>query len=216
MNIMRIPPPLLRARAAIVKIATLSVVGLVLASCYLPARFDSEITLDSRGYYKLIFDGYLVDVSLYRGLRDGKIKPAEEKAKVAIIKSDLTRDPDTKQYKYYGKGIFLVKWSSSGDLLAAKTVTFLRQTELMLQLKYLEKSGTIVLSGKSISRQNQKRLANIGLGMQGEIRVKTDLPIKSSNATRQVKDPKDPRYKWLVWDIPNIFAPPPHAVFLIR
>lgn len=213
---MHLSYPLPRVRSALMKVAGLSVVGMVLASCYLPARFDSEVTLDKRGYYSLKFDGYLADVNLYQGLRSGKINAAAEREKVAVVKRDLTRDPDTKAYKYYGKGLFHVSWSSSGDLIAARTVTFLRQSELMLQLKYMENASVIVLDGKSISKQNRKRLAQIGLGMQGQIRVKTNLPIKTSNATRKVKDPKDPSYTWLVWDIPNIFAPPPHAVFLIR
>jgi hypothetical protein len=56
----------------------------------------------------------------------------------------------------------------------------------------------------------------MGLNMEGQIRVKTDLPIKSDNTTSKKKDPKDPRFMWLVWDIKDIKSPRPRAVFIIE
>ena len=37
----------------------------VLSGCYLPLRFDAEIELSKRGYYSIIFDGYLVWVPFF-------------------------------------------------------------------------------------------------------------------------------------------------------
>ncbi|HEY9080848.1 hypothetical protein [Magnetovibrio sp.] len=198
------------------KALSLAAATVVLASCYLPARFDAEIELDKAGYYSMKFDGYLADVDLYRGLKDGKISPAEEKEKMAVIERDFARDASTKEYQYYREGHFRVKWERAGDLLKAKTVTFIRRNELIFQLKYVENSGYIVLEGKSITKENRQRIQQMGLGMQGQIRVKTDLPVKSHNATSEKKDPRDPRFKWLVWDIASIMSPRPRAVFIIE
>ena len=198
------------------KAAVLGLSALVLASCYLPARFDAEIEVDRAGYYSMIFDGYMADIDLYQGLRTGKIKPAEEKEKVAIIERDFTRDGDTKEFQYYREGHFRVKWERKGDLLEAKTVTFLRRNELIMQLKYVANSGYVVLEGKSLKKENRQRVLDMGLNMQGQIRVKTDMPIKSHNATTEKKDPKDPRFKWLAWDIESIMSPRPRAVFIIE
>lgn len=198
------------------KAAALLCAGLVLASCYLPVRFDSEITIDRAGYYDLKFEGYLADVGLYRGLVEGKISPEQERIKVGVIERDFTRDSDTKEFSYFREGHFKIKWERAGDLIATKTVTFIRRNELILQLKYVENSGYVVLEGKSITRKNRKILADMGLNMQGQIRVKTDMPIKSHNATLEKKDPRDKRFTWLVWDVANIYSPRPRAVFIIE
>lgn len=203
-------------KAVISKTVMLGASALVLASCYLPARFDAEIELDRAGYYSIKFDGYLADVGLYQGLKDGKISPEQEAEKIAVIERDFKRDTSTKDYQYYREGHFKVNWERSGDLLEAKTVTFIRRNELIFQLKYVDNSGYIVMEGKSISKENRKRLQDMGLGMQGQIRVKTDMPVKSSNANQEKKDPRDPRFKWLVWDIENIMSPRPRAVFIIE
>ncbi|HEY9163044.1 MAG TPA: hypothetical protein VIN57_00435 [Magnetovibrio sp.] len=198
------------------KAATLLAAGLLLASCYLPVRFDSEITVDRQGYYDLKFDGYMAEVGLYQGLVEGKISPEEEKEKVAVIQRDFERDADTKEFAYFREGHFKIRWERAGDILQSKTVTFVRRNELILQLKYVANSGYIVLEGKSIAKQNRDRLAKSGLNMQGQIRVKTDMPVKSSNATSSKKDPKDPRFTWLVWDIASIHSPSPRAIFILE
>jgi len=203
-------------KALLMKSATLGASALVLASCYLPARFDAEIEIDKAGYYTLKFDGYLADVGLYQGLKDGKISPAQETEKIAVIERDLLRDVNTKEFQYYREGHFKVNWERSGDLLEAKNVTFLRRNERMIQLKYVANSGYVVLEGKSISKTNRQRLQDMGLNMQGQIRVKTDMPIKDHNATTQKKDPRDPRFTWLAWDIASVMSPRPRAIFIIE
>jgi len=203
-------------KALMGKVISLGIGALVLASCYMPARFDSEIEIDKAGYYSLKFDGYLADIGLYQGLKDGKISPDEEKAKIAVIERDFARDTSTKEFEYFHDGHFRVKWERAGDLLKAKTVTFIRRNELIFQLKYVAKSGYVVLEGKSLTQDNRKRIRDSGLDMQGQLRLKTDMPIKSHNATSQKKDPRDPRFTWLVWDIANIMSPRPRAILIIE
>ncbi|MBF0248524.1 MAG: hypothetical protein HQL36_10715 [Alphaproteobacteria bacterium] len=199
------------------RVAALCVAGAVLASCYMPARFDAEIELDRQGYYSLKFDGYMVDVGLYKGLViDKTVSPAEEKEKAAIIERDFRRETSTKDFKYYREGHFKVNWERSGDLLDVKTVTFVRRNELIFHLKYVENSGYIVMEGKSLTKDNRQRLKNMGLDTNGQIRVKTDMPIKSHNAHEEKKDPRDPRYKWLVWNISTIMQGQPRAIFIIE
>lgn len=198
------------------KAAALCAAALVAASCYVPARFDAEITLDKQGYYDMKFDGYLADVTLYQELKEGKLTPAQEKEKVAVIERDFTRDASTKSFQYYREGHFHVNWERSGDLIDTKTVTFLRRNEQILMLKYVANSGYIVLEGKSLKAENKQRLAESGLNIQGQIRVKTDMNVKSHNATSEKKDPKDPRFHWLVWDIQNVMAPQPRAIFILE
>ncbi len=209
-------PTRTRLKRLFAKASALSAMALVVSSCYLPARFDTEIELDRAGYYDIKFDGYLADVGLFRGLRDGTISEAQETEKIGVIERDFLRDSNTKSFEYFREGHFKLNWERSGDLIEARTVTFIRRNELILQLKYMEKSGHVVLEGKSITKQNRQRMLDMGLDMRGQIRLKTDMPIKSDNATSKKKDPNNPRFTWLVWDVANIMSPRPRAVFIIE
>jgi len=204
------------AKRSLAKVASLCALTLVLGSCYLPVQFDAEIEVNRSGYYTMIFDGYLADLTLFNGLMSGKISPAEEKEKVAIIETDMTRDSKTKEFKYFGKGHFKLNWEGEGDLLETKMMTFLRTNEMIFQLKYVANSGYIVFESKSISKDNRKRIKQMGLDMKGQIRFKTDMPIKDHNATYTKKDPKDKRFTWLVWDVQSVLGPRPRAIFIIE
>lgn len=198
------------------KASSLIALALMLSSCYIPVKFDAEIEVNRAGYYKMLFDGYLVDLTLYNGVVSGKTSPQKEKEKVAIIKTDMMRDSKTKEFKYFGKGHFKLNWASEGDLLAAKMVTFLRTNEMIFQLKYVENSGYIVFETKSISKNNRRRIQQMGLNMEGQIRFKTDMKIKANNATYTKKDPNDKRFTWLVWDVKSILGARPRAIFIIE
>jgi len=198
------------------KAASLCALVLVVSSCYIPVKFDAEIEVNRAGYYTMLFDGYLADLTLYNGLASGKITPAQEKEKVAIIETDMRRDSKTKEFKYFGKGHFKLNWQGEGDLLAAKMVTFLRTNETIFQLKYVANSGYVVFETKSIAKDNRKRIKQMGLNMQGQIRLRTDMPIKDHNASYTKEDPKDKRFTWLVWDVASILGPRPRAIFIIE
>ncbi|PHS79136.1 MAG: hypothetical protein COB59_03555 [Rhodospirillaceae bacterium] len=204
------------SQSAIAKTGALIVLAMTVSSCYLPVKFDAEIEVNRAGYYTMLFDGYLVDLTLFNKLASGKMTPAEEKEKVAIIKTDLLRDSKTKEFKYFGKGHFKVNWKGEGDLLDAKMVTFIRTSEVIFQLKYVANSGLIVFETKSISKDNRKRIVQMGLNMEGQIRFKTDMPIKDHNATYTKKDPKDKRFTWLVWDVKSVLQARPRALFIIE
>ncbi|PCI38803.1 MAG: hypothetical protein COB46_10395 [Rhodospirillaceae bacterium] len=203
-------------QSAIAKTGALIVMTMAISSCYLPVKFDAEIEVNRAGYYTMLFDGYLVDLTLYNKLVSGKMTPEEEKEKVAIIETDLLRDSKTNEFKYFGKGHFKVNWKGEGDLLDAKMVTFIRTSEVIFQLKYVANSGLIVFETKSISKDNRKRIVQMGLNMEGQIRFKTDMPIKDHNATYTKKDPKDKRFTWLVWDVKSVLQARPRALFIIE
>ena len=191
----------------------LFVVALVgaVTGCYLPVRFDAEITLDRAGYYTMIFDGYLADVQLYKDLKDGKVSPAEEREKVQLIKTDLTRDSSTKEFQYYNKGISKVHWEKSGDLLRTKMVTFFQRNENMLSMSYVRSKREITLRGTYLRQDQQQQIEQIGLNVQGEIRVITEARVVSHNATEVKERDGKPMY---VWKIQNVRSPSPKMVII--
>ena len=183
-----------------------------LGGCYLPLRFDAEVKIMRGGYYEMDYDGYLVWVPLYEGLRTGKISPAEEEEKVARLTVDLTRDTAITDTRYFKLGRFRVRWKKSGDLLRAKSVTFLRRNETFIGIKYVKTTGLITLRGAGTGKSARKRLVAMGLGTEGELRVKTDLPIVEHNATTVTGDEQ----KILTWKIESLSDPSPNLILELR
>jgi len=183
---------------------------MVLGSCYLPVRFDAEIEISKRGYYSFIFDGYIAKVPIFEGLQKRKITPEQEKKQVADVIKDLQRDVNLSELKYLNKGHFKVHWQREGDILKEKTVTFIRRNEYFVGISYNKNTGRVQVSGRSLARDTKNQINDMGLGIQGEIRVITDANVVSNNATTIRKFPKKgPGYKIYIWKIKNIFAPTP-------
>ena len=159
-----------------------------LSSCYLPGSFDAEIELSRTGLYKMTFDGYIVHVPLYDDLRQNKLTKEQQDEKIAIVINDFKRDGDTKEVSYFGQGADKVVWQTSGDITRTKNVTFFRRNENMLSLLYDEKEGTIAIAGKYVKKQDAERILQMGLNVQGVLRVKTDARIIAHNAQRVTKD----------------------------
>ena len=193
----------MRAKAA--KLAVTVLLAALLTGCYLPIKFDAEIEITRSGYYTVIFDGYLVSVPLYAGLRDGSITPLDENEKVANTLKDFKRDSAVQEVKYFKQGRFKVNWRRKGDLLRARMVTFLRRNELMITIKYVKETGLITIQANPIAKSTAQRLLDNGLNMQGQLRVKTDLRVVNHNATRVVQR-TSPLY---LWDIKSILDSSP-------
>jgi len=192
--------------------ALLILVGLT--GCYLPASFDASIEISRSGYYKMVFEGYLADVNLYNGIESGKLTKEQEVARVAVLKTDFLRDSSTKEFKYFKQGHFKVKWVKEGDILVSKMVTFARRNENMLSISYNKEKALVTVQGKSISKLNAKRLTDSGLGMKGQIRIKTDANVIKQNANR-IKKGKG-RNKIYIWDIKSPYDKAPLLTFNLR
>ena len=186
----------------------------VLGGCYIPVRFDAEIELTRGGYYDMIFDGYMADVGLFDGLNKGTISPAEERKKAESIKTDITRDKSAKEFAYLEQGHFKVNWRKSGDLIRARMVVFLRRNEKFFTIKYVKTTGLVSMEGVALARSNAKKLLDLGLNSQGQIRVKTDAKVISHNATK-VRDKKKAK-KIYVWQIKSILDPVPRLNISLR
>lgn len=200
------------------RIAALGVLFAALGGCYLPMRFDAEVEITRRGYFSFIFDGYLTKVQLYDGLRRDKISSAQEKVEIEKIRADFARDPSASEFSYLRKGYFRIRWERKGDIVKAKTVTFFRRNEHMLGISYNSKTGRVGVAGRSIKRDAKNQLNEMGLGgMNGEIRVITDAPVLTHNATKVIKNrSRGPGFKNYVWEIANIYAPTPSIIIALQ
>lgn len=195
-------------------------VAVLLASCYLPVRFDAEIEVDRGGFYSMIFDGYIVNVPLRQDMAEKKIGPAEEKEKVAVVTRDLKRDKAFTEVAYQKQGIFKVHWERKDDLMRVGMVTFFRRNEAILTLKYLKDNiylknqGVVIMAAGDMSKTVRQQIADAGLNMTGEVRLITDAKVLKHNAT-QVKDaPGKPGKQIYIWRLADLNAPTPHLVLV--
>jgi hypothetical protein len=205
-------PDFVRATLPNLLIAALLITGL--SSCYVPVGFYSEVEIDRTGYYEMKYDGYLVWAPLYEKLRKGTLGPAEEQKKVAEITTDLKRDGAMREVTYMRRGRFKVQWRKSGDLLRAKMVTFVRQSDKIITLKFIKDTGEMILEGTSTSRTRGKQLVDTGLNISGDLRVATDARVTSHNATSVSQN--GARGRIYTWKIRSVFDPPPHLVIATR
>jgi len=195
----------------------LLVAAVALSGCYLPARFDAEIELDRRGYYKMFFSGYLIDTRLYGALKDGKVQGAQEVEEVKKLKADIERDTDASDFGYIKQGYFKMKWQREGDLLQAKSVTFLRRNEHIFGIAYNKETRIVNMLGRSLPKSQKDQIVQAGMNMSGELRVITDTKVISHNAD-EVKDfpSRGPRTKVYIYRIPNIYRATPQMQISLR
>ncbi len=206
-------PMALKKRPASGLIAVFFLTSL-LSGCYLPVRFDAEIEVTRSGLYDIAFDGYLVDIPIYDGLNKKKLTPDQEKAKVALLETDFQRDSAVKEFAYYKKGYFRIRWEKNGDLMRSTFITFFRRNENFLSIKYIKSTGIVTVAGTPVGKTKAKQLTAIGLAMKGQLRLKTDAPIISHNATKVKKLRSGQRL--LIWDIKSLFDKSPKATLALR
>ncbi len=187
----------------------------VLSGCYLPLRFDAEIELSKRGYYSIIFDGYLAWVPFFDKLRKGKLSKKKERKESKRILKDLKRDSATKEAKYFKNGVFKVHWEKSGDLFRSPMVTFVRRNATLFSISYIKKSGQVTLRGTMVKKSDAQRLTDMGLGIDGELRVKTDGRVVKHNAAKETKVPGS-NQKLYVWKVKSLFDRAPELVMVLR
>ena len=158
-----------------------------LSSCYLPSSFDAEMELSRQGLYKITFDGYIVDLNIYTGLRDKKYKEGSEevKKKVKAVIDDFKRDTATKSVSYFRQGAFKVRWVKGGDIIKVRQSVFFRRNENMFSVTYNKKKAIITLRGRYIKKQDAARLEQMGIGLQGVIRINTDAKVIQHNAQKE-------------------------------
>lgn len=180
------------------KFALLVSAILILSGCYLPASFDAEMELSRTGLYKMSFDGYIVDLNIYQSMRSKKLKVGspELKEKIQKVIDDFERDTSTKSVSYFKQGAFKVNWSKGGDIIKARQVMFFRRNENMLSITFDKKKATIMLKGKYIKSQDAARLEQLGLTVQGVIRIKTDAKVVTHNAQKIWNEGSVKFYGW--------------------
>ena len=190
------------------KYAVLALAPVILAACYLPDHFKSEVRVGSTGDYSISFYGDLIWAPLYRDIQRGTVASDEIPKKIEEIRQDLARDPAFKSIESLGQGRFHVTYQREGHLQATDLVTFVRRNAIILQL-HATPDGRVALDGAAIKPSDANEAVAMGLALEGEFRLITDAQVLSHNANKVTLYQGYPVY---IWTIENAFSPAPHLV----
>jgi len=190
------------------KYAVLAVAAAILAACYLPDKFKSEVRVGSDGAYAISFYGDLIWAPLFRDIERGTVPADEIPKKIEEIRQDLARDSNFKSIESLGQGRFHVAYEREGKLQGTDLVTFVRRNAIILQL-HATPDGKVALDGAAIKPSDANEATAMGLSLQGEFRLVTDAQVLSHNANKVTLYQGYPVY---IWTIENAFSPAPHLV----
>ena len=134
-----------------------------------------------------------------------------------IDSSAMRHSTAAKEVKYFKNGVFKVNWEKSGDLFRSPLVTFVRRNSVLFSISYLKDSGQVTMRGTMVKKNDAKRLTEMGLGIDGELRVKTDGRVVDHNATKKTKDPESNQtiYIWKA-TLKSLFETAPKLVMVLR
>ncbi|AVM73619.1 hypothetical protein [Magnetospirillum gryphiswaldense] len=194
----------------LLRLLTVALLALPLASCYIPDKFKGELRLSRYGDYALTYQGDLIYAPIMHDYAGGRITPENEQEKNDNIYKDLVRDPAIKDIQRVGKGRFRVKFERQGRLGKVQLSSFLRRDARLLSLKSNE-DGSIIIDANGVKSGDAQRMAELGIGMEGEFRITTDANVVRHNAT-EVRPYG--QYKVYIWKIENALSATPTLVML--
>jgi len=195
------------ARAAIAGVALVC----LLASCYLPDRFETEIRLTRDGSYGITFLGQLTYAPLYGQIADGKITKEKAEENNQMILGQLKRDAAFKEVTPLGRGRYQVRFEREGRFGGAmQMVNFATRNQAIFRIRTTE-DGLVQVNGSGQGQLYADRFEAIGLRTQGLLRVVTDVEVLEHNATF-VRASRTPGFTQYDWRIRNFRDTPPQFI----
>jgi len=194
----------------------------LLASCYLPDRFQSEIRVNPDGSYGITYAGVLTWIPLFmdtnwarlpKHIQETKPKKTAQELKADNKKffDDLKRDNYFSVVEPMGNGAYNVRYKREGRIVDSEQVTFVRRNAALITLS-VNKKRVMTIQSKAMSQDAKKQLASLGLQMRGLFRVVTQAKVIKHNA-QQVKSFQG--YNVYDWNL-TLASPTPKIVLQLR
>lgn len=187
----------------------------VVASCYLPDEFQSEIRLTQTGEFGLFYEGDLTWLPLIRDLRRGEITQADVPMKMEALERDLARDRNFSRVEPVGPGRFSVTYNRLGKLNWPDLVTFVRRNARIITMETDPDTGTVTITGsQAIKLIDPATIERIGLNSRGLFRVTTNAGVVEHNADSVKPGPED--YTIYDWNIDGVRGQEPRLKARLR
>jgi hypothetical protein len=183
----------------------------LLASCYLPDRFEAEIRLTKDGGYGVAFIGQLTYAPLFGKIARKQITPEKAEADAKMILEQLQRDSAFKEVTSLGRGRYQVKFEREGRFGGAmQMVNFATRQQAIFRIRTTE-TGLVQVNGSGQGGLYADRFKEIGLTTQGLLRIVTDVEVLEHNATF-VRASRTPGFTQYDWRIRGFTDPPPKFI----
>ncbi len=187
----------------------------VLASCWLPEQFDTEIRFTSTGDYGVTYIGIITYAPLFGKIARGDISKEDVDRQIAQYLKFLKGDSSFKEINSIGSGRFQVKYMKEGKFAGNKqSFNFISRQGAMFRLRTTEEN-TMVLGGSGQGVMYAKRFEEVGLKMSGLFRVVTDAEVLEHNANF-VRKSATPGFTQYDWRIKSLRDPPPKLVAKLK
>jgi hypothetical protein len=186
-----------------------------LASCWLPEQFEAEIRFTSTGAFGVTYIGIMTYAPLFGQLARGDISPEDAERQIQQYITFLKGDSGFKDINSLGRGRFQVRYMKEGQFAGNRqSYNFISRQGAMFRLRTTE-DAKIVLSGSGQARLYAQRFEEVGLKMQGLLRVVTDAEVIEHNATF-VRASITPGFTQYDWRIRSLRDPAPRLIARLK
>ena len=187
----------------------------VLASCWLPEQFETEVRFTSTGAYGVSYTGIITYAPLFGQIVRGIISKEDADRQIKQYLTFLKGDSAFKEINSLGSGRFQVKYAREGQFAGNKqSFNFISRQGAMFRLSTTE-DARVVLGGSGQAKMYAKRFEEVGLKMSGLFRVVTDAEVLEHNATF-VRASRTPGFTQYDWRIKSLRDPPPKLIAKLK
>lgn len=144
--------------------------------CFVPEEFDATLEIDKDRNYQFSYDGTLVFGPVLSQIKENGSLSVSEEAAIAQAGGELRKQPGVVSAMYAGRGRFRIKYREAGALTPGRT--------LFMDLGTFEADpgGGIRISGPAFNPGDLRELTELGLKLDGTIRLKSAIPVVQHNA----------------------------------
>ena len=197
-----------RAAAAIVCVIALS-------TCWLPEIFEAEVRFTSTGAFGVTYIGTLTYAPLYGQIARNEISKENADRQNSQFLAFLKLDKAFKEVNALGRGRFQVKFMREGQFAGNfQSFNFVNRQNPIFRLKTFE-DGRIGLFGSGQAKFYAARFEEVGLKMEGLVRVVTDAEVIEHNATF-IRAAPTPGFTQYDWRIRSLRDDPPRLVARLK
>jgi hypothetical protein len=145
----------------------ISILLLVLTSCWVPENFDTKITINKDGSYTFTYDGTLTYGLALAAAQKGALS-AKDEAELKMEGDKLRREPGFKKVDYQGKGRYKVLFEKAGN--RGEPFYFLSQ-EMKFFAVLPQADRTVTVTAVRPSQEDIQQLNSIGAKIEGTLSV---------------------------------------------
>lgn len=187
----------------------------ILASCWLPEQFETEIRFTSTGAWGVTYIGIITYAPLFGKIARGDISKEDVDRQIRQYLDFLKGDKGFKDINSIGSGRFQVKYEKEGQFAGNKqSFNFISRQGAMFRLRTTE-DNRVVLSGSGQALMYAQRFEEVGLKMKGLMRVVTDAEVIEHNANF-VRASTTPGFTQYDWRIRSLRDPPPRLIAKLK